>query len=338
MKNNRTRLLTGIARILGFLAIVGVFCYILRGQDWSVLQALNWQTLVLASALIVLSYVASGVQYYASLRIIGCTLTPFDVFFFPYMQSLWGVLIPIQGTSVFALFYLKRRYSFQMTQSVAMILFLYLFNVIFGGLAGMVYVFCAETFSTMLFVFSLAGILSPLFLYLFNMLLLKYGGALPVPGRIRDAIITFFQSFDLLFKDIRTLVVLLLLHVLHQLCRTLVFVILAKPLEPNAGFLWGYLVTVSQEISLILRFTPGNLGVAQAVSGFVSHFTGIPMSIGLIVALIDSLLVLIQVFVLGGTGCFLALRKDAGMKTLWSQAKNANPPEGGDDDPPKACL
>lgn len=332
MKSDRRKLLARTARICGILAIIGVFCLILRGQDWTVLRSINLQSLVPVSVLIVLAHVSSGMQYYMSLRIMGCKLAPRDIFFFPYMQSLWGVLIPFQGASVFAVFYLKKHYSFHMTQSAAMILFLYLFNVVFGGLAGVIYSLCAETFSVMLFVFALAGVCSPLFLYAVNLLLLKYSAAFPVPESIREIIVSFFKSFDILLQNIKNITVLLFFQILRQVCWGVAFVILARQLVADVGFLWGYLVAVSQELSLIVKFTPGNLGMNEAVTAFVSHLTGIPAATGLLTAVIASLLSLVQILIFGGIGSFMVLRNDAGIRGFWAQARHTALEASGDDD------
>ena len=330
MESNNRKLLVRTVKIIGFFAIVGIFYFTLRGQDWSALRSINRQSLVLASVLIVLAHLLSGLQYYVSLRIMGCKLAPSDVFFFPYMQSLWGVIIPLQGASLFAVFYLKKRYSFHMTQSVAMILFLYLFNVVFGGLAGVTYSFCAENFSATLFAFSLVGVFFPLFLYGVNLLLLKHSTALPLPEHIREIIVSFFKSFDILLANVRKIVILLFFQIVRQICWGAAFVILARRLEPDVSFLWGYLVVVSQEISLILKFTPGNLGMSEAVSAFVSHLAGTPAAIGLIVAAIGNLLSLTQVLVFGGIGNFMALKNAGGIKGFWTRAMHTAPPDGGD--------
>ena len=324
MKNDAGRPLLKAAKIAGVLALGTFFYFILRRQDWSMLRSIGWQDIALASALLVGVYLFSGMQYFLSLRAMGCRPAVSDILFFPYMQSFWGLVIPFHGTSIFALFYLKKRYSFQMTRSVAMIIFLYIFNIPLVSLAGLIYSIFADEFPAGLFGFSLFALFAPFCIWGINVLISRHKHIFFIPEKIQETIVIFFKSIGLLFSDMGNLAMLLCCQFARQICMSILFVRIAGRLNPDAGveFLWGYLVTVSQELSLIIKFTPGNLGLNEAVSALVSHLTGVPAEIGLIAAMFASMLTLIQVFAIGGFGSFLLFRNRELRKDFRAQKKS----------------
>lgn len=296
-------------KILLFLAGAAVIYWVLRGQDWSALRGISVQHICLCALLILVGYMFSGIQYYVSLREMGCPFSVPDIFLFPFMQSFWGIIIPFQGTSLFAMFYLKSKYSFKISQSMAMIIFLYLFNVLFGSLAGLAYCIYQNEYRSMLFLFSVLALFSPLYLWLFQLYLKSAGRNLPVPEKIKSVIFSFFDSLEQLFSNWKKIVLLLLCQVLRQFCYCTIFVMIAYALGHSVHWLWGYLVAVSQEISIILKFTPGNLGTAEMVSGFISHLTNVPVAVGIGVSLFCSLLQLLLILLVGGAGSMLNLNK-----------------------------
>ena len=58
------------------------------------------------------------------------------------------------------------------------------------------------------------------------------------------------------------------------------------------------------------RFTPGNMGLAEMVSGFVSSLTGIPAAVGINVSLFNTLLQILIILLIGGGGSYFILGKN----------------------------
>lgn len=302
--------------------------WVLRGQDWSALRNISLFHIVLCGLLILTGYAFSGIQYYISLREMGCPFRVADIFLFPFMQSFWGIIIPFQGTSLFAMFYLKSKYSFKISQSMAMIIFLYLFNVLFGSLAGVAFCIYQGQYRSLLFLFSVLAFFSPFVLWLFNIYLRSAGRKLPVPAKIKDTIISFFDSLGVLFSNWKKILLLLLFQVLRQICYCGIFVMIARALGNHVHVLWGYLVAVSQEISIIFKFTPGNLGTAEMVSGFISHLTNVPVAVGVGVSLFCSLLQLLLIILIGGAGSLLNMNNTMSFSEMRRKLTNQSDPDG----------
>ena len=112
-----------------------------------------------------------------------------------------------------------------------------------------------------------------------------------------------------MLTDVKKLIQLVLCQVFRQICFACFFIQIARSLGNDAPWLWGYIVAVSQELSIILKFTPGNVGIAEMVSGFVSALTGVPATVGINVSLFKTLLQMILIFLIGGLSSFFILGK-----------------------------
>ena len=292
-----------------FFCAAGIY-WALKDQNFQLLQALNWQNILFCSGMIVFGYFFSGLQYYLVLHKMGCPMVKSDTLFFPFMQSFWGVVIPFQGTVMFAMFYLKKRYQFQVKESITMILFLYMFSVLFASFAGIWYSVRYLGCNTLFFWLSLFALLSPLYCFAAHKIMQKYGKIPFLPAKVNNFVATFFSGIHDLLTDWKNILLLLGCQLMRQICYAFIFVQLARSLGNPVPWLWGYLVTVSQELSIILRFTPGNMGLAEMVSGFVSSLTGIPAAVGINVSLFNTLLQILIILLIGGGGSYFILGKN----------------------------
>ena len=99
----------------------------------------------------------------------------------------------------------------------------------------------------------------------------------------------------------------------------IIFLIFANALGHDVSFLWGYLLAVSQELSVIIKLTPGNLDVTEMISGVISMITGLEVSIGVSVSLLNSLLNIILVLLIGGLASIFLFRRS--MSAITEQDK-----------------
>lgn len=291
-----------------FFCAAGIY-WALKDQDFKILKALHWQNMIFCSALIICGYFFSGLQYYFVLRKMGCPMAKSDILLFPFMQSFWGMIIPVQGSSIFAMYYLKTKYSFQVKQSITMILFLYILNILFASVAGIVYAICYLGCQTPLFWLSLLALFTPLYCFIAHKIL-KITGKIPfLPAMINEILTAFFAEIHTLFTDWRNILKLLSCQIVRQICFAFMYVQIAKSTGHDVPWLWGYFVTVSQDLTIIIKLTPGNVGVVEMISGFVSALTGVPAAVGINASLFNTLLHMLIIVLIGGFGSYFTLGK-----------------------------
>ena len=296
-----------ICKIIVCIVCGTIIYYVLRKQNFSLLQQISFRNIAICSFLIITGYFFSGIQYFLTLNKMGCKISKTDIILFPFMQSFWGILIPFQGTSMFAMYYLKTRYSFKVVNSITMILFLYLFNVIFAGITGVIYSVFYCGIKTPLFVFSVLALFSPFILKLLQ-LYFKRKERIPFcPVFLNDILCQFCNEINALLTDKKNIACLVICQIMRQICYSIIFVTLAYSLGNHVPALWGYLLAVSQELSVIIKFTPANLGIAEMISGLVCMFTEIPVGVGVSVSLFNTLLHIIIVLLIGGIGSFIMI-------------------------------
>lgn len=257
--------------------------------------------------LISIGYFFSGLQYYVTLKKMGCLINKLDVVLFPYMQSFWGIVVPFQGTTLFAATYLGLKYKFKVVSSAVMIVFLYMLNFVFGGIAG---IWCAVyqgQIWSLLFWFSVFSVGMPLYVYFAYLFVERRGVPSFVPKKIQVVLKDGVGSLNKLIIDWRNVLVLIVCQVSRQFSYCCIFVILAKSMTSEGGWLWGYLVAVSQELSVVIKFTPGNMGVAEAVAGMVSGLTNVPLASGIAVSFTLTIVQMVVCLILGGVGSLVRL-------------------------------
>ena len=295
-------------RLGGLVVCALPLCWLLATDRLKILLSLRVELVVTVSALIVIGYFFSGVQYYRTLAKLGCRLSKLDILFFPFMQSFWGLVIPFQGTTLFAATYLKVRYRFKVVDSAAMVIFLYMLNFLFGGGSGVVCSLLGRDLASPLFVFSVVSLGMPM--YFLGLACYLRKSSLPrfVPRRIEMLLRSFFSSLHILLVDWKELLALSTLQVLRQLCYCTLFVFVARGMGIDAGWTWGYLVAVGQELSVAIKFTPGNLGIAELMAGIVSGLTGVAVADGIAISFTMTIIQMALCVIIGGMGNILFLR------------------------------
>lgn len=288
--------------LLACLALVGWLVY---KQDFDVIRSVDVGSIMSCLLLILACYSCSGAQYYQTVRQLGCQMNGLDIVLYPLMNSLWGLIIPVQGAALFGALYLKLKYRFKVSSSVVVIVFLYLMNFLFGGVAWLAYAMMADECSPLALPIAALMLGMPLYLLIFRQLVRRMGRIPLIPSRIQDGLCECLDSLQVLFSNMRGMTILAALQLLRQMLMALMFVVVGKSCGFKVTMLWGYLVAVSQELSLVFKFTPGNIGLAEMVSGLVSSITGVSATDGVTVSLICNVLNVMLCLTVGFVGSWM---------------------------------
>lgn len=127
-----------------------------------------------------------------------------------------------------------------------------------------------------------------------------------------------------LFSDVKTLFIILLLSVVGNAIRVLWFWFSARAIGFEFSFQAIIILSVITEISSIIRFLPGNLGLNEVIFGSTNYILGNSTSEGILFALFIRVSILFVTFTLGLiiVICNLKYFKVKDIKSLWRNIKN----------------
>ena len=289
-------------------ALLAPTVWIVYKQDFRAVSSIGVWTLASCLLLTVLTFVCSGIQYYRTLVRLGCRMHMADIALYPLMNAFWGMIVPVQGSVLFGVLYLRLKYQFKMVSSAVMFVFLYLVNFLFAGFAWLFYALASSSTSRMVLLVAVFMLGMPFYLLVFRILLRRYGRMPLIPARLQDGLCECLDSLHVLLSDIRELAILAAFQLLRQLLMAVMYFSVGEACGFKVSVLWGYLVAVSQELSLVFKFTPGNIGLAEMVSGLVSGITGVSPVDGATVSLVCTVVNVCLCLCVGFAASWLFLR------------------------------
>lgn len=275
-----------LRNILAVGALLAPTAWIVYKQDFHAVSSIGVWSLASCLLLTVLTFVCSGIQYYRTLARLGCRMHKADIVLYPLINAFWGMIVPMQGSVLFGILYLRLKYRFRLASSAVMFVFLYLINFLFAGFAWLFYALVSSSASRMVLLVAALMLGMPFYLLVFRILLRHYGRLPLVPVRLQDGLCECLDSLHGLLSNMRELAILVALQFLRQLLMAMMYFSVGKACGFKVSFLWGYLVAVSQDLALVFKFTPGNIGLAEMVSGLVSGIAGVSPIDGATVSLI----------------------------------------------------
>lgn len=297
MKIKKTLLNFG-AYLFALLILLFIFAFMMKPEKFSVLLDFSPFEIVVTLFLSLGAYIGNGAEYYVMARKLKITMEKKDILLLPLAMNLAGTILPFQGAMTYQIFLMKKKYNSEISQGCSIAAFLYLITVTISGLAG-VAIFCLRKTESILFlIISLLFLSAPFFLFLF----VKIVTRIRISGKI-GSIINFarkiLEGMALLGKDLKLTTILLIIYLLRLLSMVILFYWIAKCLNINVYFIAILLLNLWNMISLLLKFTPNNLGVSQVVSGVMFALINLPESDGVLLSFVSTASFLIMAFSAG---------------------------------------
>ena len=266
------------------LLIVVVRCF-MRREQWSLLAGLPPWSVAAALLLAIPAYIGNGLEYYLLRDHFGFPMEKKDIVLLPLAMNLWGMLLPVQGAMIYASCYLKRKYEVSISRSLAISLFLYLITVFLSGVFGLLFAVFYHVSSWWFVGISLVFLISPLLLWA----AWKLCRVLPVPKFLRPAADFLFGTLEdmvVLLRQRRLTALLVLVYVLRFIAFIVLYAWMAHSLGyDHVSWVALFLLNLWNLLSLLVKFTPNNLGVMQLVSGLLFAVIGLKVEDGVVISL-----------------------------------------------------
>ena len=276
--------------------------------DKSSLQLLLETKLYAVAISVLLSlicYFSSGVELYFIRKQFGVSVGIRDIFLLPIVGNLWSFIIPVQGNLLFTTLFFKQKYNMRVSESFSISIYLYLVTLCFAGLFGMLFAYFNDMIISWFSLFSLTFLLNPLFIFLLNNILKKIKHSrFKLLRNTQIFISSIIDNTGELWKDLHFSFIILIINICRILLTVTWFWWISYALGLDFSFIAIGLISLIMSVSLIIKVTPDNLGVAQLITGGLMGLIGIQPEKAVLITLFASATSMLLIFTVGVYGNF----------------------------------
>lgn len=293
--------------LLTLVLLLVVFAFMMPEGHFDMLKRFSAWDVGVMLFLSLGAYVGNGLEYYRMSSRIGFSMDRRDILLLPLAMNLAGTLLPIQGAMAYQLFFFKKKYGVAIHHGMAITGFLYLLTMSISGVAGIVIFAMDRSITGYFLAFSILFVLSPLLTMGVLFCLRRIHVGWSVINRLFGFVCSVLEGIAMLLKDLRTVVVLVVIYLLRLLSMVIMFAWIARCLGYEVSFLALLLLNLWNMLSLLLKVTPNNLGISQLVSGAMFAMISLPKEQGVMISFVATLVFLIMAFSFGSLAAGVGL-------------------------------
>lgn len=211
----------------------------------------------------------SGVEYVVLFKSANLKIGAKDALFLPPVVSLWGLLIPFQGSLIFSTFFFKHRYDIGYLKSFSLNIYFYLLSLSFSGVLLFFFSLYFDVFSLTLLIISLGLVFNPLILYIGFLIFIKIGAnsTNSLIGKLHSFSVDFTENVRYLWEKKLNTLYLFIIKIIYVVLYVFWVYFIATFLGFDFDIVDSTLIVITLNISQALKLTPANIGVNQLVSG-----------------------------------------------------------------------
>ncbi len=255
-------------------------------------------------------YITSGLQYYFIRDQYGIKFEKKDLLLLPVAMNLWSFIIPMQGGVIFFTIFLKNKHKVKVADSLSITIFLYLVILSFTGFLGLVFAVIYGKLFSIFSLISLLLLLNPFFIFItYKIMFIIPDFKIKLVIHIFNFVKEITGNMNKMWVDHKNVGSILLLSILQMIITAFWYLSIAQALGyHNITFLALLLLALWMNVSLVIRFTPNNLGVTQIVSAILFSLISLSPEQGIMISLIATLSSTVVALTLGAGATFYYLR------------------------------
>lgn len=283
--------------------LVIVFDVFIKKDKIEMLCRMDFTSFAILIGFTLIFYMVGGLQYYALKNMYGINMEKKDIVLLPVAMNLWSFLIPLQGSAVFFMLFLKHRHKLKVADSLSITIFLYLVTIFFAGLVGIVFAVIYNLLFSLFSLISLIFIMNPLFIIAGHKIVERLP-EIKIKVKFVQFIIIFFKetvlNINRMWLDYKRVALFLILIICRMLVSAFWYMWIARVLGySDIPFLSLLLLALWLTVSLIVRFTPNNWGVLQLISGLMFSLIALSPEQGVMISMVASATLTIVALTLG---------------------------------------
>lgn len=299
---------------LTVVLLIIVFTWI-DASKLRVLKEVSVLRLLVSLGFTLLLYFLSGFQYYLVRRQFGISFRIKDMMLFPTVMSLWGYIIPFQGSLFFRTLFFSTKYNMRIADSFSISIYLFLITLCFSGVVGLLLAIHNAALVSWLSFFSFVFLINPVLIWLAHEIFEKTGETnIKLINKLKIFLQTIIQNTHVLYKNLKFSATVISTSIVKLIIHIGWFYWISVSLGFDLSVLAIMLISAIMNVSLIFKVTPGNLGIAQIIVGGFMGLAGAEPDQAILITLFATANSMIIAFTLGVWGNFhyfrtLSLRK-----------------------------
>ena len=315
MKKSSLKILTSI------LLIVVIFYFLYSSGYLDRIFEIKKSLFLFLLALALISFFISGFQMAFMLKEKEkIRISVLDKLLLPLSMSLFGYIIPTNGSMIYSIYFLKKKYNIDSSKGLSIGLASVYISFIITGVFGVFFFFLIEK-NILILLSSLFLIFTPKIASLCNKLQMKIaltpgGYLIKVQSFINSSII----STSSLMSDYKILIANYLFTLLYIIITFISFSLLNEALNLRLEASSIFYILIITRISSLIRILPGNLGVEEVYMAGIFKIIGQAMEKGALFSIFSRAIVLIIIIPFGITH-FMINWKHVSFRELKKNAK-----------------
>jgi len=303
-----------VGRALSLLVFLAVVCFIglylkSNGDLLRPLMDISLVDTLLLTALAVTMIGMNGLFLKAFAAKFGIDLTPPEWFGLASITAMGNYLTPFSGGLIARATYLKHRHALPYARFLALITANYLVVFWVVGVTGILTI--STFWHSNLFFWQIALFFTGVVIVI-SVLLAVRGSKIPGNNRLARSINAALEGWDLIRSDRTLLGTLITYSLINIILNGVLFLAAYHAIGCEVPVTTALLVSLLSVFSLLVRITPGNFGIQEAIISLGSEILGSGAGIGLLVSLLIRAASLIPILILGPIFSFVLTRKLAG--------------------------
>ena len=287
------------------LAIIGLY---LKSQNQLLrsLEQIPFVAIVYLLALQLASMAVNGLFLREFAIKFGIHLTPKEWFGLSIVTTMGNYITPLSGGMIARAAYLKQKHAFPYAQFATLLASNYLVNFWVIGVVGL---FVLLTLGEAVHAFWQVLVFFAAVVIAISTLILFPPKRLPWNNRVARVVNTSLVGWELVKSDLLLLAKLAIYTLVNILLSGLSFWVAYDAVGSSISFRAALLVGLLAFFSILIKVTPGNLGIQEAVVSLSSGLLGTGMEQGFLVALLIRAATLAWAFTLGPIFSLLLTQK-----------------------------
>jgi hypothetical protein len=314
------------AYLISCVIVAVIIIHIYDNALYILFSRTNLFTYLIASLIALVLYILTGIQYYLVRKEYCIELSKFDIVFFPIVMNLWSILLPIQGSLLFSTLFFKFKYKMRISESVSINLYIYLISASFTGIIGFLFLLTYQQFNIFFILICFILTFNPIIIFYLSRYVTRYKSNHKYLIRLQFFFASLFQNNRELWSKKRFALLNFSINILRSFIMSVWYYWIAINMGINISYLALLVLSMVMQLTVIIKLTPDNIGIAQFISGSLTSSMGLDFSVGLVITLYATLSTLLIVITLGLYGNFKYMQhfNIKNIYTLMKNVKNIN--------------
>lgn len=291
-----------IKTLISILLIVIIFYFLNNSGYLDSIFEIKKTIILSLLALALLSFFISGFQMGFMLKEQEkISITTTDKLLLPISMSLFGYIIPTNGSMIYSIYFLKKKYNIDSSKGLSIGLASVYVSFIVSGIFGIILCFFYENEENgLILTISSCLIFSPKITAIVNKMQMKIvfkdGGYLK---KIQEFINSSVLSSTTLMSNHKILIANFIFTGLYIIITFISFSLLNEALSIGLEISTIFLILIITRVSSLIRILPGNLGVEEVYMAGIFKIIGQAIEKGVVFSILGRAIALIIIIPFG---------------------------------------